>query len=101
MTITNWEITHEDYDVLNEVVNRALRELTDYPDDKRTLVMDLMACHANGCPLYFKGLLQAPMQDFSHDIYGIRQHINRDNGKIEDCFTPRFALANHQEITNG
>jgi hypothetical protein len=95
MTITNWEISKEDYGFAVQAADRALRELTDYPDDKHTLFMDLNACHANGCPLYFKGLLEAPLLDFSHDICGIREHINRDTGKLEGFFTPRYALANH------
>jgi len=96
MPITNWEITLEDHDLLMQVADRALRELNQYPDDKRTLVMDLNACHSNGCALDFAGLLAAPMLDFSHDIYGIRKAINRNTGKLsEDCFMPRFALANH------
>jgi hypothetical protein len=95
MTITNWDISREDHDLAVQIADRALRELTGYPDNKHTLYMDLNACHSNGCPLYFKGLLEAPMQDFSHDIHGIRDHINRDTGKLEDFFTPRYALANH------
>lgn len=94
MTITNWEISKEEYDLAVQVADRALRELTDYPDDKHTLFMDLNACHANGCPLDFEGLLEAPLQDFSHDIAGIREHIDRSTGKLGDFFTPRYALAN-------
>jgi hypothetical protein len=100
MTITNWEISKEDYTILIAVAERALFELTDYPDDKRTLVMDLTACHANGCPLYFKGLFAAPLLDFSHDICGIRDNINRDTGRLEGFFTPRYALANHAMQTS-
>lgn len=95
MTIINWEIGKEDFDLAVQIADRALRELTSYPDDKGTLLMDLTACHANGCPLDLKGLLEAPLLDFSHDIYGIRKHINRDTGKLEGCFTPRCALSNH------
>jgi hypothetical protein len=95
MTITNWEITNPEFDLLVQVADRALAAFTHYPDDKRTLVMDLMACHANACALDFKSMLEGPLQDLSHDIYGIRKHINRDTGKLEDFFTPRYALANH------
>jgi hypothetical protein len=99
MTITNWEITEQEHDLLMQVVDRAMRDLTGYPDEPRTLIMDLTACHANGCPLDFAGLLAAPMQDFSHDVYGIRKAINRQTGKLtEDVFTPRYALANQQTI---
>jgi len=96
MPITHWEITNKEFDLLVQVAKRALRELKDYPDDQRTLIMDLNACHSNGCPLYFRGLLDAPLQDFSHDIYGIRKAIDRNTGKLtEDVFMPRYALANH------
>lgn len=91
-----WDITKEDHDLLVQVAERALRKLP-HIDDKRTIVMDLCACHSNGCPLDFKGLLAASMQDFSHDVYGIREHINRDTGKLEDCFLPRYALRNRVE----
>lgn len=96
MPITNWEISNADFDTLVLVATRALRELPNYPDNRRTLIMDLNACHSNGCPLYFKGLLDAPVGDLVHDIYGIRKAINRNTGQLsEDCFVPRFALANH------
>jgi hypothetical protein len=96
MSITHWEITIEEDDLLMQVVDRVRRELSKYPDETRTLIMDLNACHSNGCPLDFAGLLAAPMQDFSHDIYGIRKAIDRTTGKLtEDIgFMPRFALAN-------
>lgn len=52
--------------------------------------MDLTAVHANGCPLRLDGLLAAPEYDFVHDISGIRRHLNRDTGQLEDCFLPRY-----------
>jgi hypothetical protein len=99
MTITNWDISKDDFYLAVKIAERAKRELTDYPDDEHTLIMDLNACHANGCPLFFKGLLEAPLQDFSHDVTGIREHINRDTGKLEGFFTPRYALVNHPTIS--
>jgi hypothetical protein len=97
----NWKINAEDFKLLLEVATRAKRDLTGYPDSKRTLVLDLNACHSNGCPLDFAGLLAAPMLDFSHDIEGIRDHINRGTGQltVEGPFTPRYALANHVTST--
>jgi len=98
MTITNWEITNADFSLIVQIAKRAERELTGYPDDRRTLVMDLNSCHSNGCPLDLEGLLAAPLLDFSHDLYGIRKAIDRRTGKLtEDCFMPRFALANRVE----
>ena len=94
--LINWEITQQESNLIVEIAKRALRELTNYPDDRRTLIMDLTACHANGCPLDLKGLLDASLGDFSHDIYGIRKAIDRTTGKLtEDVFLPRYAAANN------
>lgn len=54
-------------------------------------IMDLDACHSNGCPLDFEKLLAADEATFGHDLLGIRRHINRKTGELEDCFVPRTA----------
>lgn len=91
----NWAITREDMGLLVQVAERVERDLNLYPDDRRTLVMDLNACHSNGCPLDFAGLLAARLTEFSYDIYGIRKAIDRTTGMLtEDVFMPRYALAN-------
>ena len=36
-------------------------------------------------------LLDAPDGDFGHDVFGIRRHINRQTGELENCFLPRCA----------
>ena len=53
--------------------------------------MDLTACHSNGCPLKLSELLAADSFNFAHDVFGIRRHINRETGRLENCFSPRFA----------
>ena len=60
-----------------------------------TLLMDIEACHCNGMPLHLSRLLEAPQFDFTHDVWGIIRHINRETGQIENCFVPRCALPNH------
>ena len=52
--------------------------------------MDLTACHANGCPLKLKDLLEANPGDFGHDVFGIRKNLNRETGELGNCFLPRF-----------
>ena len=74
---------------VDAIIERAVRIEPDL--NRLELNMDLCATHANGCPLDFERLLNAPMADFFHDIGGIRQHINRANGHLEDCFVPRCA----------
>lgn len=59
--------------------------------DRTSTLMDLSACHANGCPLDFKRLADFPDFDLLHDVCGISAHIDRRTGKLEDCFIPRSA----------
>lgn len=53
--------------------------------------MDITACHANGNPLKLDELLAADDVNFSHDAFGIRRHLNRETGKLEDYFSPRYS----------
>jgi hypothetical protein len=88
----NWNLSAKDFKLIVEIAERIERELPNYPDDRRTLIMDLNACHSNGCPLQLEELLNADRFEFAHDIYGIRKAINRRTGELtEDCFVPRYA----------
>lgn len=95
MTIS-FKVPAEDLDLISLVTDRAHREIFDkHPDIKQTrsdTMMDLSACHANGMPLDLKALLEFPAFDFSYDVMGIRQHINRTTGEIEGFFVPRCAV---------
>jgi len=62
-----------------------------YP--KIDALMDIDACHSNGCPLKLRELLATNDFNFAHDIFGIRQHINRRTGDLEDCFLPRYSVS--------
>jgi hypothetical protein len=61
--------------------------------DMMTATMDITACHCNGCPLKLDELARADEANFAHDVLGIRRHINRRTGQLEDCFLPRYAMA--------
>lgn len=54
--------------------------------------MDLAACVANGCPLRLADLLKADDANFAHDTFGIRANLNRDTGRLENCFSPRYSV---------
>lgn len=87
----NWNIPKADHDLIVAIAKRAFVEFPDYPDTQAALMMDLTAAHANGCPLNLHGLLDFASFDFAHDIYGIRRHINRKTGELENSFCPRCA----------
>jgi len=59
--------------------------------DQSTALMDIDACHSNGCPLKLAEMLAADDSNFAHDVFGIRRHISRTTGKLGGCFLPRFA----------
>jgi hypothetical protein len=62
------------------------------PCDLLETEMDITATHCNGCPLDLEKFLAAPDGDFGHDVFGIRHHINRRTGELENMFLPRCAL---------
>lgn len=66
--------------------------------DVRDIQMDIIATHANGCPLDLDRLAAADDFNFAHDVFGIERHIDRATGKLTRCFLPRFAL---REVANG
>ena len=70
-------------------VSMAQAQEVDYPFMDAD--MDITACHCNGCPLRLDDLLHADEFNFAHDVFGIRRHLNRETGKLENCFLPRFS----------
>lgn len=86
----------EDTGKIIKIVDRAYGELSAetinrlWPS-KQSMMMDISACHANGNPLKLDELLVAKEFDFTHDICGIAAHMNRETGKLEDCFSPRYS----------
>jgi hypothetical protein len=91
MTIT-WTTSKEDADLLNQIADRAVKFAAQLGHEykKSDALMDVTACHANGCPMRLQEFLEADASNFAHDAFGIQRHINRDTGKLEGCFLPRF-----------
>lgn len=88
-----WTTRKEDMDLEAQIARRAVamaKELgAQY--DQMTAEMDIDACHNNGNPLKLGELLYADDSNFGHDVFGIRANINRTNGKLENCFVPRYS----------
>lgn len=59
------------------------------PRSRVEIQMDLIATHANGCPMNFHRLWQADDFNLIHDVGGIERHLDRDTGKLLNCFLPR------------
>lgn len=87
----SFKTTNEEFDLIVRIADRASAKTG---IDYRTILMDLTACHANGTRLQLSELLTADEFNFSHDVCGIYSHIDRETGKLKDCFIPRFAASN-------
>ena len=86
--MVEFKVTEEEHRLINLIVAKA--DALDLEDRSQLdLIMDLEATHSNGCPLDFCRLLNFPVFDFTHDICGIRRHLNRTTGQLEDHFLPR------------
>ena len=88
----NWRAAPNDARLIVKITGRAQqiadRIGTEVPPQ---LLMDLTACHLNGCAIDLLGLLHGNDSDFVHDVWGIHRHIDRRTGVLGDCFLPRFA----------
>jgi hypothetical protein len=93
MTVS-FHTTKEQARLIGLIVSRAKRMWKQARPDERfdamSLHMDLSACIAQGCNLKLNELLNADDFNFCHDVFGISRHINRDTGKLENFFVPRY-----------
>lgn len=85
-----WNVTGEDEDLIRQIVSRAIDDNKDLIIYRADSEMDLTACHLNGCPLKLKEFLAADEANFGHDFFGIRRFLDRETGKLTNCFLPRF-----------
>ena len=92
MRSIRFNASKKDLGIIERIAVRAVRTADDagWKYGERDAQMDLAACHCNGCPLRLTELLDADDFNFSHDVFGIRRHLDRTTGKLLH-FWPRFA----------
>ena len=87
------KITKKEYSTISKIANRAAKiaskQGANY--DYLTASMDIEAVHKNIMPLKLNELLKADNFNFTHDVFGIANHLNRETIKLENCFVPRYA----------
>lgn len=96
MTVREVSFSASGYDraLIRGIADRAVTEFAEYGiTSKIDVEMDLLATHANGCPMDFEQLSQADSGNFGHDIGGIRRHLDRETGQLRDCFDPRCSFS--------
>lgn len=89
-----FQATRTEMDAIIKITERAeklARKAGVEPPLRMHMVMDIEATHSNGCPLKLNDLLAAKDFDFTHDVWGIMRHIDRNTGTLQDCFVPRYA----------
>jgi|GEM_PF-1326322 len=97
MNNIKWDASMAESLLIAGIVRRYSRIIKDLAGedaiavDTLSLVMDLTACHANGCPLRLAELAKARAVDLCHDVQGIQRHMDRETGKLTGCFVPRYA----------
>ena len=81
----------EDAKIIHKIGVRAKKDLATFK--KRDLIdieMDVMATHIT-LKLRLGDFLKADKFNFAHDIVGITNCIDRNTGKMANCFLPRFS----------
>lgn len=78
---------------IQKITDRAFRLYCDLGIrvERGDVLMDLIACHFEAQKLRLDDLLAADDANFAHDIGGINKNLDRENGKLLNCFTPRFS----------
>lgn len=90
-----FKISPEDRVIVDKIVTKTREMALAYGIDYTVseISMDLIAAHEVS-PLPLQKLLDTAdtnLSDFSHDVFGIRRHINRTTGELQDAFVPRCA----------
>ena len=83
--------SREDFYTISEIAHRAKATWPTLGWTVLDFQMDITAVHANGRPLRLAELAAADDFNFAHDVLGIREHLNRETGQLENCFLPRFS----------
>lgn len=86
--MVSFDVTKEEAELIHAIALKAARQ---FDLDPLNIEMDICATHANGNPLRLGELLHAKGFNFTHDIIGISNHIDRKTGKLKDFFVPRYS----------
>ncbi len=84
--------TASDCDLISKIAKRAQEDMTaaGFTPQLSDIFMDIDAAHQD-VGLNLQELLEADDENFTHDINGIAQNLNRETKKLEGGFLPRFS----------
>ena len=85
----NWDkLNKEDITIIDRICKRAVNLFPQYELDFTEIQMDIAAAHVAE-PLDLEKFMEFDDFNFAHDIFGIIDHIDRETGKMQNCFLPR------------
>jgi hypothetical protein len=89
----NWKVSRKDRLLIDGIVDRAMNALIEIGinADREDVAMDIVCVHNNIYRLRLADWLAADDFNFLHDLYGIRNCLNRVTGKFVGLFHPRFS----------
>lgn len=90
--MVKFKVTPEEAGFITTIVDRITALHPDSFSDRKSLEMDITACHANGCKLRLSELAEADEFNLIHDVGGIRQSMDRSTGKLRGHFLPRYSV---------
>ena len=82
-------MTKDEMLLIAEIAKRA-EQMNLLMFDRMSLIMDIQAVHAE-IGLNLTSLLNADDENFSHDVVGIQNNIDRQTKTMQNCFLPRYA----------
>lgn len=83
----SFNVTNKEASLCFLIAKRA--QVKGIATDLLAMEMDITATHANGCKLDLEKLLTSTDPDFGYDVLGIRQHLDRETGRLTKSFSPR------------
>jgi hypothetical protein len=95
MSLDTLHTNNEENNLIVRIARRAGREVFPKHGISQTpliTVLDVSFTHGKVCPLDLCRFLEAGEANFAHDILGITRYLDREAGKFENGFTPRYAL---------
>jgi hypothetical protein len=101
--LPSFAVSKADAALITRIAERAVSVAERYGHRTELLGVcaNLMACHANGCPLRLDALLAANDAAFIREVWGIGRHLDRTTGTPAGRFEPRFAAPPHEQDVAG
>ena len=82
-------VTKKDFELQIAIAKRAVDLGLNLHKDFISLCMDIETAH-NIEPLRLQELLEADNGNFTHDVIGIQQNLDRQTKTMKDFFVPRY-----------